>query len=64
VVSDIDAARAELIERGIEVSEPYHFGPGGQTPGPDPQRADYNSYLSFSDPDGNGWLVQEVGRGS
>ena len=64
MVSDIDAARAELIERGIEVSEPYHFGPEGQTPGPDPQRGDYSSYLSFSDPDGNGWLVQEVGRGS
>jgi catechol 2,3-dioxygenase-like lactoylglutathione lyase family enzyme len=62
VVSDIDAARAELVERGIEVSEPYHFGAEGQTPGPDPQRGDYNSYLSFSDPDGNGWLVQEVGR--
>jgi catechol 2,3-dioxygenase-like lactoylglutathione lyase family enzyme len=62
VVSDIDAARAELVERGVEVSEPYHFGPEGQTPGPDPKRSDYNSYLSFSDPDGNGWLVQEVGR--
>jgi catechol 2,3-dioxygenase-like lactoylglutathione lyase family enzyme len=62
VVSDIDAARAELLERGVEVSEPYHFGPEGQTPGPDPKRSDYNSYLSFSDPDGNGWLVQEVGR--
>jgi catechol 2,3-dioxygenase-like lactoylglutathione lyase family enzyme len=62
VVSDIDAARAELVERGVEVSEPYHFGSEGQTPGPDPKRSDYNSYLSFSDPDGNGWLVQEVGR--
>ena len=46
----------------VEVSEPYHFGPEGQTPGPDPKRSDYNSYLSFSDPDGNGWLVQEVVR--
>jgi len=64
VVSDIVAARAELVERGVEVSEPYHFGPEGQTPGTDPQRGDYNSYLSFRDPDGNGWLVQEVGRGS
>jgi catechol 2,3-dioxygenase-like lactoylglutathione lyase family enzyme len=62
VVSDIDAARAELVERGLDVSEPFHFGAEGQTPGPDPQRGDYNSYLSFSDPDGNGWLVQEVGR--
>jgi catechol 2,3-dioxygenase-like lactoylglutathione lyase family enzyme len=62
VVSDIDAARAELVERGVDVSEPFHFGAEGQTPGPDPQRGDYNSYLSFSDPDGNGWLVQEVKR--
>ena len=63
VVSDIDAARAELLERGMGVGEIYHFGAGGQAPGPDPQRGDYNSFLSFSDPDGNGWLVQEVGRG-
>jgi catechol 2,3-dioxygenase-like lactoylglutathione lyase family enzyme len=62
VVSDIDAARAELVERGVDVSEPFHFGPEGQAPGPDPERSDYNTYLSFSDPDGNGWLVQEVKR--
>ncbi|MEJ7706040.1 MAG: VOC family protein [Nocardioidaceae bacterium] len=62
VVSDIDAARAELVERGTAVSEIFHFESGGQSPGPDPQRSDYNSFLSFSDPDGNGWLVQEVGR--
>ncbi|MCT9931715.1 glyoxalase [Planotetraspora sp. A-T 1434] len=62
VVSDIDAARAELLGRGIAASEIFHFGPNGQTPGPDPQRASYNSFLSFSDPDGNGWLVQEVKR--
>jgi hypothetical protein len=42
------------------VSEPFHFGPKGQTPGLDAGRADYNSFISFSDPDGNGWLVQEV----
>jgi len=64
VVQDIDAARAELVERGVDASEVFHFESGGQVPGPDPQRADYNSFLSFSDPDGNGWLVQEVaGRG-
>jgi catechol 2,3-dioxygenase-like lactoylglutathione lyase family enzyme len=63
VVDDIDAARAELTGRGVEASEVYHFGPAGQTPGPDPQRASYNSFLSFSDPDGNGWLVQEVRPG-
>jgi catechol 2,3-dioxygenase-like lactoylglutathione lyase family enzyme len=61
VVKDIDAARAELVARGVDASEVYHYdGPAGRTPGPDPQRADYNSYVSFSDPDGNGWLVQEV----
>jgi predicted enzyme related to lactoylglutathione lyase len=60
VVSDIDAARAELIERGVDASDVFHFGEGGQTPGPDPERRDYGSFLSFSDPDGNGWMVQEV----
>jgi catechol 2,3-dioxygenase-like lactoylglutathione lyase family enzyme len=62
VVPDLDAARAELVARGADVSEMFHFGPGGQEPGPDPERRDYNSFLSFSDPDGNGWLVQEVRR--
>jgi predicted enzyme related to lactoylglutathione lyase len=62
IVTDIDAARAELVERGANPSEIYHFDAGGQVPGPDPQRQDYGSFLSFSDPDGNGWLVQEVGR--
>jgi catechol 2,3-dioxygenase-like lactoylglutathione lyase family enzyme len=60
VVDDIEAARAELTERGVEVSEPFHFGAEGQTPGLHPERADYGTYLSFSDPDGNGWLIQEV----
>jgi catechol 2,3-dioxygenase-like lactoylglutathione lyase family enzyme len=63
IVTDIDAARAELAGRGTDVSEAFHFGAGGQLPGPDPQRANYNSFLSFSDPDGNGWLVQEVKAG-
>jgi catechol 2,3-dioxygenase-like lactoylglutathione lyase family enzyme len=62
IVSDIDAARAELIGRGTNASEIFHFDAGGQVPGPDPQRASYGSFLSFSDPDGNGWLVQEVRR--
>jgi hypothetical protein len=44
------------------VSEVFHFDEGGQTDGPDPERRDYGSFLSFADPDGNGWLVQEVGR--
>jgi predicted enzyme related to lactoylglutathione lyase len=62
IVSDIDAARAELVARGTEVSEIFHYGPEGQAPGPDPQRSDYNSFATFSDPDGNGWLLQEVKR--
>lgn len=59
VVTDIEAARADLVERGIDVSELFHFGPGGQEPGLDPQRADYGSFASFTDPDGNGWMLQE-----
>jgi catechol 2,3-dioxygenase-like lactoylglutathione lyase family enzyme len=62
VVSDIDTARAELVERGMDASEIFHFESGSRMPGPDPQRADYGSFLTFSDPDGNGWLVQEVKR--
>jgi predicted enzyme related to lactoylglutathione lyase len=60
VVSDIDGARAALVERGTGVSEIFHFESGTQVPGPDPQRSDYGSFLSFNDPDGNSWLVQEV----
>jgi catechol 2,3-dioxygenase-like lactoylglutathione lyase family enzyme len=60
VVDDIEAARAEIAGRGVDVSEPFHFGPEGQTTGLDPNRADYGTFLSLSDPDGNGWLVQEV----
>jgi hypothetical protein len=60
ITPDLEATRAELVERGVDVSEPFHFGPEGQTPGLDPGRADYNSLVSFSDPDGNGWLIQEV----
>jgi catechol 2,3-dioxygenase-like lactoylglutathione lyase family enzyme len=60
VVTDIEAARAELVGRGVDISEPFHFGAEGQAPGLHPERADYGTYLSFSDPDGNGWLVQEV----
>jgi catechol 2,3-dioxygenase-like lactoylglutathione lyase family enzyme len=60
IVTDVEAARSLLVERGVDVSEPFHFGPEGQTPGVDPARSDYGSYLSLSDPDGNGWLVQEV----
>jgi predicted enzyme related to lactoylglutathione lyase len=64
IVSDIDAARAELSERGLDAGEPFHFdfATGAQLPGPDPTRTDYNSFLAFNDPDGNRWMVQEVGR--
>jgi catechol 2,3-dioxygenase-like lactoylglutathione lyase family enzyme len=60
IVTDIDEARSELVDRGVDVSEIFHFEEGGQRPGPDPARASYNSFASFSDPEGNGWLVQEV----
>jgi catechol 2,3-dioxygenase-like lactoylglutathione lyase family enzyme len=61
-VPDIEAARAELVGRGVDAGELFHFGPQGQQPGPDPQRQSYGTYLSFKDPDGNTWLVQEVRR--
>jgi catechol 2,3-dioxygenase-like lactoylglutathione lyase family enzyme len=62
IVEDIDAARAQLAGRGVQVSDVFHFEEGGQTPGHDPERRSYNSFVSFQDPDGNGWLVQEVRR--
>jgi catechol 2,3-dioxygenase-like lactoylglutathione lyase family enzyme len=68
IVYDIEVARAELVDRGVEVSEVFHTingvfpyaGTEGRVPGPDPERRDYSSYASFSDPDGNGWLLQEI----
>jgi catechol 2,3-dioxygenase-like lactoylglutathione lyase family enzyme len=60
VVDDIDAAREDLIGRGVEVSELFHRGESGFAPGPDPARRSYFTFASFSDPDGNGWLLQEV----
>jgi catechol 2,3-dioxygenase-like lactoylglutathione lyase family enzyme len=60
IVDDIEAARTEITGRGAEVSDFFHFGSGGQEPGLDPQRDRFGSYFSFSDPDGNGWLVQEA----
>ena len=60
VVTDIEAAHRDLKERGIGVSDIYHWSDEGQTPGPDPKRGDYGSYASFSDPDGNVWLLQKV----
>lgn len=60
VVADIEPAHRQLVERGIPISEIFHFGSEGQAPGPDPARGDYGSYASFADPDGNTWLLQEV----
>ena len=63
VVSDIEAAHAELVGRGIEVSDIWHGPPFPvevRQPGPDPERASYGSFFSFTDPDGNTWLGQEV----
>ena len=65
-VTDIEAARRELTERGVEVSDIRHKSPiddwkGGFQPGPDPQRRDYASFADFADPDGNTWVLQEIG---
>jgi catechol 2,3-dioxygenase-like lactoylglutathione lyase family enzyme len=67
-VYDIDEARAELIARGVDVSELFHdvtgifhhAGEKGRVSGPAPEHADYGSFAAFSDPDGNGWLLQEI----
>ena len=66
VIMDIEAARRHLLERGVEVSEIRHKRPigawdGGFASGPDPARGDYASFASFSDPDGNSWVLQERG---
>ena len=60
VVTDIEAARAELVGRGVDVSEVRHMGPNGWQPGPDPEHRTYNSFADFADPDGNTWVLQEV----
>jgi len=73
IVSDVDAARNELVRRGVKVSDIFHAADGvyagadepflfgrNRVNGPDPERRTYRSYASFSDPDGNGWLFQEI----
>ena len=60
-VADIEEAVAELRDRGIETDPIRHMGPNGWEPGADPEHRKYNSYSAFSDPDGNGWILQEVG---
>jgi len=66
-VTDIEAARAELIGRGVKVSDIRHKSPvetwaGGWAPGADPDRRDYASFADFADPDGNTWVIQEIGH--
>ncbi|MDQ6772055.1 MAG: glyoxalase superfamily protein [Candidatus Dormibacteraeota bacterium] len=63
VVSDIEAARAELVERGVDATEVQHFESGRMLPGPDPERRDFGSFVFFSDPDGNRWIVQQGRQG-
>ena len=60
IVTDIEVAHEELAARGVEASELFHFEEGRQVAGPDPERSDYNTFFEFRDPDGTGWLVQEV----
>jgi catechol 2,3-dioxygenase-like lactoylglutathione lyase family enzyme len=62
VVTDIEAARVELVSRGVAVSEIRHFDreAGEWRPGADPNHADYGSFADFADPDGNTWVLQEV----
>jgi catechol 2,3-dioxygenase-like lactoylglutathione lyase family enzyme len=68
IVDDVEAARSELVGRGVDVSDVFHFdgnlirvaGTKGRVPGPDPERSSYFSFVSFSDPDGNSWLLQEI----
>jgi catechol 2,3-dioxygenase-like lactoylglutathione lyase family enzyme len=65
IVSDIEAAHKELVARGINASDVFHgspFSPAGRISGPDPEGQSYRSYVSFEDPDGNVWIVQEVTR--
>lgn len=62
VVADIETAHAELVGRGVGVSDIRHMTSDGWRPGPDPAHTDYNSFADFSDPDGNTWILQERGR--
>ena len=68
VVRDIEAARLELVDHGVDVSDVFHDATGifnhaglsSRVAGPDPERGSYASFASFSDPDGNGWVLQEI----
>lgn len=68
VVSDVEKARAELVDKGVEVSAVFHDADGvfhhadgeKEVAGPDPERRSYSSFATFSDPDGNQWVLQEI----
>jgi len=65
IVPDVEGAHAEMAGRGVAISEVFHGGGGffykaGREPGPDPQHTSYRSFASFADPDGNGWILQEI----
>jgi hypothetical protein len=60
VVPDIEQARADVVGRGVDAGPLVHYVEGRPEDGPDPERRDYNTFFEFHDPDGNGWLVQEV----
>jgi len=60
VVSDIEATRNALVAAGVEVSDFFHLGESGPVPGPDPERRSYFTRATFSDPDGNTWILQEI----
>ena len=61
IVVDIEAARDELVGRGVGVGDIRHMTPEGWADGPDPDHSDYGSFADFADPDGNTWVLQEVG---
>jgi catechol 2,3-dioxygenase-like lactoylglutathione lyase family enzyme len=60
IVDDIESARADLSRGGADVSGAFHHADGAQVPGPDPKGGSYTTFATFSDPDGNGWLLQEI----
>jgi predicted enzyme related to lactoylglutathione lyase len=60
IVTDMQAARAELVGRGVDVTEPFHYAEGGQVPGLPEARGDFETFAHFADPDGTGWVMQEV----
>jgi hypothetical protein len=65
IVSDVEAAHKQVVARGVTASEVFPgspFSPAGRISGPNPERQSYRSYISFEDPDGNAWIVQEVTR--